>query len=111
MTEEIKSKPGLVKAFKACSEDVQAYFSHIPKLLDDFQMDVCLNPCTTMIGSTHHDKREGVSRGNAAGHNRHAGVSRYRVMWRFYRVCSSEKCVYQHADDNYQVLRKDLWLN
>lgn len=42
MASQIKSKPGLKKAFDACSDEVREYFKHIPKLLDDFPMDVCL---------------------------------------------------------------------
>lgn len=42
MPTDIKSKPGLKNAFAACSEEVRGYFEHIPKLLDDFPMQVCL---------------------------------------------------------------------
>lgn len=43
MPTQIKSKPGLKNAFDACSQEVRDYFEHIPKLLDDFPMDVCLS--------------------------------------------------------------------
>ena len=39
---EIKSKPGLKKKYTVCSHEVRDYFEHVPKLLDDFPMDVCL---------------------------------------------------------------------
>ena len=42
MPTQIKSKPGLKNAFSNCSQEVRDYFQHIPKLLDDFPMDVCL---------------------------------------------------------------------
>ena len=42
MATQIKSKPGLLKAYKACSEEVREYFKHLPKLLDQFPMHVCL---------------------------------------------------------------------
>lgn len=42
MAAQIKSKPGLLKAYNACSKEVREYFEHIPKLLDQFPMDVCL---------------------------------------------------------------------
>ena len=42
MATQIKSIRGLRKAFKDASEDIQAYFEHLPDLLDQFPMDVCL---------------------------------------------------------------------
>lgn len=42
MPTQIKSKAGLKKAFSCCSKDVHEYFEHIPKLLQNFPMDVCL---------------------------------------------------------------------
>lgn len=42
MPTQIKSKPGLMKAFDVCPREVQHYFEYIPKLLDDFPMHVCL---------------------------------------------------------------------
>jgi len=42
MPTQIKSKPGLKQAYRECSQEVQSYFGHIPKLLDEFPMDVCL---------------------------------------------------------------------
>lgn len=42
MPTQIKSKPGLKKAYGDCSQEVRDYFTHLPKLLDDFPMDVCL---------------------------------------------------------------------
>ncbi|MAT40100.1 MAG: hypothetical protein CL946_10910 [Ectothiorhodospiraceae bacterium] len=42
MPTKIKSKPGLRKAFSASPKELQDYFEHIPKLLDDFPMHVCL---------------------------------------------------------------------
>lgn len=43
MATQIKGKPGLKNAFAACSKDVRGYFEHIPRLLDEFPMDVCLS--------------------------------------------------------------------
>lgn len=43
MAKQIKSKPGLKSAFASCSDDVRGYFEHIPRLLDEFPMDVCLS--------------------------------------------------------------------
>lgn len=42
MAKEIKSKPGLMKAYDTSSEDVKEYFEYLPKLLDEFPMEVCL---------------------------------------------------------------------
>ncbi|MEM6257442.1 MAG: hypothetical protein AAGI37_03925 [Planctomycetota bacterium] len=42
MATKIKSKAGLNKMFKGCSEEVREYFKHVPKLLDAFPMQVCL---------------------------------------------------------------------
>lgn len=42
MATKIKSKPGLLNAFYACSKEVQGYFEYIPKLLEEFPMHVCL---------------------------------------------------------------------
>lgn len=36
MPRQIKSKPGLKNAYSGCSQDVQDYFTHLPRLLDDF---------------------------------------------------------------------------
>lgn len=43
MPTKIKSKIGLKNAYKRCSAEVQVYFGHVPKLLDDFPMQVCLS--------------------------------------------------------------------
>ena len=45
MTKQIKSKRGLVNVFNRCSADVQKYYEHFPKLLDDFPLDVGLAYC------------------------------------------------------------------
>lgn len=42
MPTQIKSKPGLKNAYNGCSQEVRDYFLHLPKLFDDFPMDVCL---------------------------------------------------------------------
>ncbi len=42
MAKMIKSKPGLLKVYKACSKELQDYFAHLPKLLEAFPMDVSL---------------------------------------------------------------------
>ena len=35
-------KPRLKQAYNECSQEVQEYFGHIPKLLDEFPIEVCL---------------------------------------------------------------------
>lgn len=45
MTKQIKSMKGLVNVFTSCSADVQRYYEHLPKLLDDFPLDVGLAYC------------------------------------------------------------------
>ena len=42
MTKQIKSKRGLLNAYNRCSPEVRDYFEHIPTLIDDFPLDVCL---------------------------------------------------------------------
>ena len=47
MTTQDKSKrsflkPRLKQAYNECSQEVQEYFEHIPKLLDEFPIEVCL---------------------------------------------------------------------
>ena len=42
MATEIKSKPGLINYYKARTTEVQWYFEHVPVLVDQFPMDVCL---------------------------------------------------------------------
>ena len=42
MTPQIKTKAGLKKAYEKCPQEVRDYFEHVPKLLDEFPMDVCL---------------------------------------------------------------------
>ena len=42
MPSQVKSKLSLKRAYNERSQDVQNYFKHIPKLLDEFPMDVCL---------------------------------------------------------------------
>ena len=42
MAKQINSKPGLINEYNACTQGVREYFEHIPKLLDQFPMDVCL---------------------------------------------------------------------
>jgi len=42
MPTDIKSKPGLKKFFAKRSPEIQSYFEHLPALLDEFPMDVCL---------------------------------------------------------------------
>lgn len=39
---QVKSKSHLKKAYDECSKEVQDYFKYIPRLLDDFPMEVCL---------------------------------------------------------------------
>ena len=40
---EIKSIRGLVKRFEAAPEEVQKYFAHLPKLLNEFPLEVSLS--------------------------------------------------------------------
>lgn len=42
MATQIKSKPGLLNAYRNCSQEVKDYFLHIPQLLNQYPMDVCL---------------------------------------------------------------------
>ena len=42
MPTQVKSKPRLRKEYDECSQEVRNYFEHIPMLLDEFPMDVCL---------------------------------------------------------------------
>jgi hypothetical protein len=42
MPTEIKSKKGLLKAHRDCSDEVRTFFEYIPKLIDEFPMHVCL---------------------------------------------------------------------
>lgn len=42
MATEIKSKKGLLKAYHDCSEEVREFFEHIPALVEEYPMDVCL---------------------------------------------------------------------
>jgi hypothetical protein len=42
MATTIKSKRGLINMFDTCSQEVQDYFEHVPSLLDDYPMHVCL---------------------------------------------------------------------
>ena len=42
MPPPIKTKAGLKKAYETCPQEVREYFEQVPKLLDDFPMDVCL---------------------------------------------------------------------
>ncbi len=42
MADQIKSKKGLLKAYATCSEEVQDYFEHLPSLVEDYPLHVCL---------------------------------------------------------------------
>lgn len=42
MATRIKSKSGLKGAYNRCSKEVRQYFKHLPALLEDYPMDVCL---------------------------------------------------------------------
>lgn len=42
MTVQVKTKQGLKKEYDQHSLEVRQYFKHIPKLLDELPMDVCL---------------------------------------------------------------------
>lgn len=42
MASEVKSKAGLLKHFNSCTQEVQEYFQHVPKLVDGLPLDVCL---------------------------------------------------------------------
>jgi len=39
---KIKSKPGLLAFFVACPQPVRAYFVHVPRLIEEFPLDVAL---------------------------------------------------------------------
>ena len=45
MAKQIKTKVGLLKIFNGCSDRVKSYFEHLPKLLDDFPLEVTLAYC------------------------------------------------------------------
>lgn len=38
----IKSKAGLLKAYRGCPREVQKYFEHLPTLVAEYPLDVCL---------------------------------------------------------------------
>ena len=42
MATRIKTKKGLKSLYENCSEEVRHHFAHLPKLLEEFPMDVCL---------------------------------------------------------------------
>lgn len=42
MATQIKTKAGLKRAYTGCSDEVRQYFKHLPTLLDDYPMEVCL---------------------------------------------------------------------
>lgn len=39
----VKSKPGLLNRFNAAPPEIRSYFEHVPKLIDEFPLDVCLS--------------------------------------------------------------------
>jgi len=39
----VKSKRGLLKCFTESPAEIQVYFEHVPKLIADFPLDVCLS--------------------------------------------------------------------
>jgi len=45
MAKQIKTKVGLLKIFNGCSDRVKSYFEHLPKLLDNFPLEVTLAYC------------------------------------------------------------------
>lgn len=40
--EQIKSKKGVLKVLRGCSEQIRNYFQHLPNLMDNFPLDVAL---------------------------------------------------------------------
>jgi hypothetical protein len=40
--EKVKSKPGLMKFFKSCPDDVREYFEYVPALVEQFPLDVAI---------------------------------------------------------------------
>lgn len=42
MPDQIKTKKSLLKVYNSCSSGVQRYFEHLPKLLDEFPLNVAL---------------------------------------------------------------------
>ena len=42
MATSIKSKRGLLKKFNSSPVEVQEYFIHLPRLINEFPMDVCM---------------------------------------------------------------------
>ncbi|MGH9365038.1 MAG: hypothetical protein ACRD1B_07220 [Thermoanaerobaculia bacterium] len=39
----VKSKPGLLNRFNTAPAEVRGYFEHLPRLIQDFPLDVCLS--------------------------------------------------------------------
>ena len=39
----VKSKPGLLNRFNLSPAEIRVYFEHVPKLIADFPLDVCLS--------------------------------------------------------------------
>ena len=39
---KIRSRPGLLSAYRSCSKNVRDYFEHLPDLVNGFPLDVCL---------------------------------------------------------------------
>lgn len=49
MLSQIKTKSGLLKVYLACSSPVRSYFEHLPKLLNQFPLDVTLSYAFTRL--------------------------------------------------------------
>lgn len=45
----VKSKRGLLNRFKASPTEIRTYFEHVPKLIADFPLDVCLSYVFTQL--------------------------------------------------------------
>lgn len=51
--EKIKSKPGLLKFYKDCPETVRKYFGHLPRLVEEFPLDVALAYVFAQVEAAH----------------------------------------------------------
>ena len=47
--QKIKSKPGLLNFFQGCPDAVRWYFTHLPRLVEDFPLDVALAYVFTQV--------------------------------------------------------------
>lgn len=51
---KIKSKPGLLNFYNECPEPVRWYFTHLPRLVEEFPLDVALAYVFAQIEAAHN---------------------------------------------------------